>query len=286
MLARRRVELPRRLRVGHGCAVAERPDVRRALDAEGLVDDHPATVVERDVERRERRGSAAHRRPRRACVPGCAYRRRAPPRARRTTGERRLDMDLDRRVARARGACTRRACAGSPGGSAERRRRAPSAARTPRSVGYERRMASLGEVVQLGERLDARVARADEDEAEVALRLARVEPGRGRLERAEEPVAQRDRVGDVLEPEPVLGEPGDGERPRHGAERDDEPLVADLERTAERLGDDRPRSRRRARRPGRGGARRAGTSAGAERPRASARACPPPPPRAGAACRA
>ncbi len=93
--------------------------------------------------------------------------------------------------------------------------------------------------MQLGKRLDAGVARADEDEAEVAGGFARVKPRRGGLEAPQEPVPERDRVGDVLEPPPVLGEAGDRERARHGAKRDDEALVPDLERAADRLGDDR-----------------------------------------------
>ena len=66
------------------------------------------------------------------------------------------------------------------------------------------------EVVQLRQRLDARVSGADEDEAEVALGLLRVQPCRGRLERAQETVAEGDRVGDVLEAAPVLRQAGDG----------------------------------------------------------------------------
>jgi hypothetical protein len=81
------------------------------------------------------------------------------------------------------------------------------------------------EVVQLGERLDAGVASAYEDEAEVALRLLPVEPGGGRLERSEQVIPQGDRVDDVLEAAAVLGEPRDRERPgllpapRRGARR-------------------------------------------------------------------
>ena len=143
----------------------------------------------------------------------------------------------------------------------------------------------LGEVVQLGQRLDARVARADEDEAEVACGLVRIEARRGGLERAQEPVAERDRVGDVLEPLAVLGEAGDGERPRNGAERDDESLVADLERAAERLGDDRLRSRVAREDAAEQQLRVRAHASGAARRRAAARASRPPP-RAGAACRA
>ena len=94
------------------------------------------------------------------------------------------------------------------------------------------------EVVELRERLDAGVACADEHEAEIALGLGRVEARRGRLERAQEPVAERDRVRDVLEPTTVLGEAGHGKGAWHGAERDHEPFVADLERATESLRDD------------------------------------------------
>ncbi len=93
--------------------------------------------------------------------------------------------------------------------------------------------------MQLRERLDAGVACADEHEAEIALRLVGIEARRGRLERAQEPVAERDRVRDVLEPATVLGEAGHGECAWHCTERDHEPLVADLERATESLGDDR-----------------------------------------------
>ena len=92
--------------------------------------------------------------------------------------------------------------------------------------------------MQLRERLDPCVAGSDEDEPEVALGLGRVQTGGGGLELAEQPVTERDRIGDVLEAPAVLREPRDRERPRNRAERDDEPLVLDLERAAERLGDD------------------------------------------------
>ena len=91
-------------------------------------------------------------------------------------------------------------------------------------------------VVQLRERLDARVAGADEDEPELG-RVVRVD--RRALELEEDAVAQGDRVGEVLEAHPVLREPGHGEDARPRAERDDEALVADLERPGERLDDDR-----------------------------------------------
>ena len=140
----------------------------------------------------------------------------------------------------------------------------------------------LRHVVQLRERLDARVAGADEDEPELG-RVVRVD--RRALELEEDAVAQGDRVGEVLEAHPVLGEAGHGEHARARAERDDEPLVADLERPGERVDDDRSRGPIVARDVAEQRARRAGTSRGAARRRGAARASPTPPPGA-AACTA
>ncbi len=84
------------------------------------------------------------------------------------------------------------------------------------------------EVGQLGERFDTRVPRADEDERELALGLARVGRGRGGLEPAEDVVAQVDGVREALEPERVLGQAGDRKRPRHRPERDHEVVVLDV----------------------------------------------------------
>ena len=183
-------------------------------------------------------GARARRRPRRASAPGRASRRRGRPPGRRTTrGSSRRGSRS--RGPRARGACTRPSLRGISGRIRGAASTSTQRCRRPakRRIGAANRV--LGEVVQLGQRLDAGVARADEDEAEVARGLVRVQTRCCGLERAEEPVAERDRVGDVLETLAVLGEARDRERPRHGAERDDEPLVPDLERTAERLGDDR-----------------------------------------------
>ena len=80
----------------------------------------------------------------------------------------------------------------------------------------------VDEVVELAERLDPRIARADEDEPELRLRPAR----RGRVESLEHVVAERDRVGEVLEAAAVLGEPGHREDAVDGAEGNDEALVA------------------------------------------------------------
>ena len=96
------------------------------------------------------------------------------------------------------------------------------------------------EVGELGEPLDARVARADEHEREVPTAVGLADfRGRG-LEFAQDVVAQVDRVGQVLERERVLLEPGHRECPRHGAERDDEALPADFERAGVGLDVDGP----------------------------------------------
>ncbi len=66
------------------------------------------------------------------------------------------------------------------------------------------------EVVQLRERLHSGIAGSDEDERQLARDVCRVEHGRGGLEPAQDVVAKPDGVGEVMEPEAVLGEPRDG----------------------------------------------------------------------------
>ena len=62
---------------------------------------------------------------------------------------------------------------------------------------------------------------------------------RGPLELEEDAVAQRDRVGEILEADAVLSKSRHRKRSRRGSERDDEPLVADLELARERFDGDR-----------------------------------------------
>ena len=62
-------------------------------------------------------------------------------------------------------------------------------------------------VVQLRERLDSRVSRADEHEPELG-RVVGMD--RRALELEQDAVAERDRVSEVLEADPVLREPGHG----------------------------------------------------------------------------
>jgi hypothetical protein len=95
------------------------------------------------------------------------------------------------------------------------------------------------EIRELGERLHARVARADEDVREVARGQRRVDLRRGSLELSEDVVAQDDRVRQVLELERVLGETRDRQHARDRADREHELLVLDLPRSGLRLhGDD------------------------------------------------
>ena len=80
-------------------------------------------------------------------------------------------------------------------------------------------------VGELRERLDPRVAGADEDEGQLALAVV-VGGGRvGRVEPLQDVVAQVDRVGEVLEAQRVLGEAWDRQGPRDRAERDHELAV-------------------------------------------------------------
>ena len=85
------------------------------------------------------------------------------------------------------------------------------------------------EVGELGQRLDARIARADEHEGQLRLGSAAVRSGHRPPRAAEDVVAEVDRVREVLEAERVLGEAGDRQHARDRAEREHRLLVADLE---------------------------------------------------------
>ena len=143
----------------------------------------------------------------------------------------------------------------------------------------------LDEVRQFGERLDARVAGADEDERQPPRRSSSSSASSASLELLQDLVAEIDRIGERLEGEPVLREARDRQRPRHRAEGDDEvvqPIVC--EPSAPRRSRSSPRGRERSTLPSRSSAwghiRAAGTTSVP-----SARACPTPPP-AAAVCRA
>jgi hypothetical protein len=68
---------------------------------------------------------------------------------------------------------------------------------------------------------------ADEDERQLAAAAGFRRRGGGGLEPPEHVVAQVDPLGEILEVEPVLREPGGREHAQDGAERHDEPAVAD-----------------------------------------------------------
>jgi hypothetical protein len=95
------------------------------------------------------------------------------------------------------------------------------------------------EVGELGERLDARIACADEDEGEVSRSLLCTGRGVCCLELPEHVVAERDRVGQVAEAVAVLGEAGHRQHAGDGAEREHEAVVADLDEAVDRLDDHR-----------------------------------------------
>ena len=84
-----------------------------------------------------------------------------------------------------------------------------------------------GEVLKLGERLEARVAAADEDVGEQLLAARRVLGGVRRLERLDQVVSQPDRVGEALEADRVPVEAGNRQRARDRADRDQQLVVAD-----------------------------------------------------------
>ena len=85
------------------------------------------------------------------------------------------------------------------------------------------------EVGELRQRLDARVPGSHEHERELPPAVGGIGVRSGDLEPAQDVVSQMDRVGKRLEPEGVLGEPRDRQRPDDRAERDDEVRVADPE---------------------------------------------------------
>jgi hypothetical protein len=99
----------------------------------------------------------------------------------------------------------------------------------------------LDELPHLGERLDTGVAGADEDEGEVAARVARI--GLGEVELTDYVVAQVDGVGQVLEGHRVLCQPWDGQHPGDRAQGDHETSVGHLYVADLRLNRDRPSGR-------------------------------------------
>ena len=87
-----------------------------------------------------------------------------------------------------------------------------------------------GEVLQLGQRLEAGVAAADEDVGEQFFAPRRVLGRVGFLQRLDHVVAEVDRVGEALEPDRVLGQAGHRQHPRDRAEREQQLVVGQLSR--------------------------------------------------------
>jgi hypothetical protein len=82
-----------------------------------------------------------------------------------------------------------------------------------------------GQVLQLGDRLDARVATAGHDERQVLRADVRLVDRLRDLEAPQQRVAQVERLEDALKPDGGVGEPGDRQVPRDGPERDDQLVV-------------------------------------------------------------
>ena len=85
-----------------------------------------------------------------------------------------------------------------------------------------------GEVLHLGQRLEAGVAAADHHEGQQLVALARVVRGVGHLQALDHVVAQPDRVRQRLEADRVLLEPRDRQHARHRAVRDHQTVVPGL----------------------------------------------------------
>ena len=86
-----------------------------------------------------------------------------------------------------------------------------------------------GEVLQLGESLDAGVSRAHEHEPEILSATQGVLERLGYVEAVEHLVAQRGGIGERLKAGRVLGQTGNGKCARDRAERNDQLVITDLE---------------------------------------------------------
>ena len=226
MLRGRRVGLAGRCGVRDAGAVSERPDVVVALDPQHFVDADAVALVERQPEVGEQRVRADARRP--------DERRGRDARAVGQYGglgvdrlEGDADVDLDPALRQL--ACSVLTEAARDLG--QDLRRGVDEHPAPRLFAQLGVVAARvrDEVGQLRQRLDARVAGADEDEGQLSRRGPRAH--RGGIESAQDMIAQVDRVGEVLKAEAVVGEARDRKRPRDRAEREHEPLVLDLEGT-------------------------------------------------------
>jgi hypothetical protein len=226
VLRRRRVGAPGRGAVRHASDVAERPHPLAPLDAQELVDAHPAALVERQTELGRERvcrhtgrpddGVREHVRP--VGEHGDAGLHGVEPR---------VHVDLHATPRQQPGGVV-----AEPGRDLRqdlfRRVDEHPALRLAAQHGVVAKGVA-DEVGQLAQRLDPGVAGADEDEGELLQPAAGGRRGRGGLELAEDVVTEMDRVGERLEGDGVLGQTRNGQRADDRARREDEVLVADPE---------------------------------------------------------
>lgn len=226
MLRRRRVEATGSGGVGHGCAIAEPPDVPVALDLKRRPDPQAPALVDREAEVGDHRVRAA------ADGPDERVRRDGRP-----VGQASAAAGVDRDE--------RRRCAdldASPfqlvsGVASKRLRHLRQDPRgrvnqdPPHRTAAQARMVPKGfahEVLKLGQRLDARIAGADEEKGQVLLDPFRRGLLVGGVELSKRVVAQHDGVGQRLERERVLCQALDRQPAWNRAEGDDQVLVLQL----------------------------------------------------------
>ena len=242
-------------------------------NAQELVDLDPPALVERQAELARAAGSRARRRSRRACGSGSAFRRRERRSSAGDRGKRRADVDLDPTLRELAGGVV--AEPGRDLGQDLRRRvddrPAPRASSEARVVA-ERVIDEIGE---LGERLDAGVARADEDEGECTRGLASscsasaasssLSTWLRRFDRVRQRLERERRGRRAQAPAARAGPRRERSRAHVSCTRAVPPLASRPSRCARR---NPPPSHRRA------AARHAGTSPAAARRCGAARACP------------
>lgn len=89
-----------------------------------------------------------------------------------------------------------------------------------------------GQILEVGDHLDLRVAAASDDEREVLGAHLRLVRRLRKLEAPEQRVAQVQRLDDALEPHSPLGESRNRQAPGHRAEGNDQLVVGQLPRVA------------------------------------------------------
>ena len=225
MLGRRRAGLPGPRRVGNRGRVAERPDRVAPTDAEVIVHNDPAPLVERQAEVLAARVWHDSRRPDHGAS-GQRLARRDPCPVGRDLLERGSQPDVDPPAAQLEGRVLGEAGVDLGQHPVHRLCEHPAHAV---EAGPRVELHRLGcEVLQLGERLETGVAASDEEESEQLLAQAGVVGRIGELEALDHVVPQPDRIGKALEADRMLVEAGDREHPGDRAERQDQPVIGKL----------------------------------------------------------